>query len=313
MALRLRIPVDFRTGKKIGSGELYWCERCDFGALRPVPTPEEVAEFYLLESYYTHETTSRDDARPRHESLLDKIRVRIAHRSDRGAAFDGAYVHASLGGCSSTILDVGCGSGLLMRELRELGHQVLGVELDRNADARREEHGLTVYMGSAEDLPMEVQGRQFDCILMSHVLEHCRQPVRALQNLRELLRPGGILICEVPNNSAAGARMVGSAWAMFDAPRHLTFFTPASLTSIVVKAGLAFESLQYCHFVRQFTNDWIEGEQEIFDRLMSADEHPEPLPVRNSRWKAWKLLLETLRQGPEGRYDCVRVIARRVD
>lgn len=101
----------------------------------------------------------------------------------------------------STILDVGCGNGIISRYLGGLGFQVLGIDISDKAinQARRLnmwEHVRFEVM-HAEHLSLE--GAQFDVIICSEVLEHLDHPHILLKQLRKLLRDTGKLIVTVPN------------------------------------------------------------------------------------------------------------------
>jgi 2-polyprenyl-3-methyl-5-hydroxy-6-metoxy-1,4-benzoquinol methylase len=307
MAEWMRVPTDYKRVKPV-AGRLYWCGTCEVGALLPAPSEEEVAESYRIDHYYTHGASHF--VQPMPDSWTDRLRLSIAWRLDRGQPLLAPRVHELLDGKPSRIIDIGCGSGHLIAGLASLGHSVVGVEMDSRSMARQEMAALEVYRGTAEKLPAEVEAGGFDCVILSHVLEHCRQPVLALRNLRGLLKPGGLLLCEVPNNAALGLEMMGASWEMLDVPRHLQFFTVRSLAALMESAGLEVKSTWFAHFSRQFTNEWIETEQTLWRNLMVGKPWPDPAPRRNSRLRAWALLARCLVAGPGRRYDCIGIAAR---
>src|SRR6266850_3384010 len=114
----------------------------------------------------------------------------------------------------------------------------VGVEPDPTARRVAAERGLEVYAGTAEELPPEIRHRAFDIVVFSHVLEHCLEPIRALQIAASRLKPNGVTVVETPNNEAAGCREAGSAWPWLDVPRHLNFFTAQSLRLACQAVGL---------------------------------------------------------------------------
>ena len=305
----MRVPADAKKGAPNSHARLCWCDACAYGSVQPIPGAHEIAHFYALDHYYTQGASHF--ARGVAPSLLDRVRVHLAWRLDRGTPTNATLIHAALAGRASSICDIGCGGGELLCALRDLGHRTIGVELDHHALSLRGTHALEVYAGAAEELPAEVTRQRFDCVLMSHGLEHCRHPLRALCGARDLLAPGGKLVCEVPNNAAAALTNAGCAWEMFDVPRHLHFFTPRSLKRACEAAGLRILSMHYGHYARQFKNDWIATEGRLWDNLMQVDQPVVPMPHRNSRLRAWKLLLETLAAPSSRKYDSVGFIAVR--
>jgi methionine biosynthesis protein MetW len=99
----------------------------------------------------------------------------------------------------SRVLDVGCGTGATLRELRDaLGCRVVGVEPNaRRAEAARAE-GIPVLEGTLESLDPASAGR-FDALLLLDVLEHLSDPAALLAQARDWLAPDGCVIASVPN------------------------------------------------------------------------------------------------------------------
>jgi predicted SAM-dependent methyltransferase len=146
------------------------------------------------------------------------------------------------------------------------------------------------------------------------VLEHCIDPLRAVRNVHALLRPGGVLFCEVPNNACAGFAHAGLAWEMLDIPRHVNFFVAENLRAIAAGAGFEVKSLYYSGYTRQFKNDWINTESRIYDALLRVSDGsavPQRLR-RNSRARAWVLLARTAFARPETKYDSVGIVAAKL-
>jgi 2-polyprenyl-3-methyl-5-hydroxy-6-metoxy-1,4-benzoquinol methylase len=300
------IPVDSKKGQPNEFSNVYFCDTCEYGTVRPLPSRAEVATFYELERYYTHGESQFESGEP--STLLDRVRIHLAWRFDFGRPVDADRIHAVVGPGARRICDIGCGDGALARSLAELGHRVVAIEPDPRALGGR--HGeLEFHVGSAEELPPEVRSRRFDCVIMSHVLEHCVDPIRALSNARSLLAPGAALVCEVPNNASAALRFHGSAWEMLDVPRHLHFFTARSLKRFCEHAGLVVESTGFGHYTRQFHNDWIATERHNWEALAESL-GPGKLPARTSRVRAFGLLFRTLLGPAHAKYDSVNVVAR---
>lgn len=95
------------------------------------------------------------------------------------------------------ILDVGCGLGLYVRQLRTLSPHVWGVDID--ADKVTEAGGElpNIRQASAEVLPFA--DGTFDVLLSHEVLEHVDDDRQAVREAYRVLRPGGRLVVFVPN------------------------------------------------------------------------------------------------------------------
>jgi SAM-dependent methyltransferase len=132
-------------------------------------------------------------------------------------------------------LDVGCGSGGALGVASALGWQVSGIEVDEAAAAKARRFTPEIHVGDALTAPY-APGR-FDVVTAFHVLEHVPDPVAMIRRMLGWLAPDGLLIVEVPNAGGLGARIFGKAWAGLELPRHLSHFSPETLTRAVEQAG----------------------------------------------------------------------------
>jgi SAM-dependent methyltransferase len=97
------------------------------------------------------------------------------------------------------LLDLGCGTGALGRELKEkTDREVFGVTYSREEAALAAKNLDCVIVSDLNDFDPENLG-EFDCIICSHVLEHLYQPEQLLIRLRPRLSFGGRLIAALPN------------------------------------------------------------------------------------------------------------------
>jgi 2-polyprenyl-3-methyl-5-hydroxy-6-metoxy-1,4-benzoquinol methylase len=139
------------------------------------------------------------------------------------------------------VLDLGCGAGLVADRLRAAGHHVTGVDLDEDPDvADRVDRFVKADLD--EGLPPDV-GSDFDVVLAADVFEHLPQPDRLLRELRNSLRPGGVVVASIPNFAHWYPRVRVLA-GRFDYDRrgildrgHLRFFTRASFERLAESAG----------------------------------------------------------------------------
>lgn len=94
------------------------------------------------------------------------------------------------------ILDAGCGSGILLKHLRDAGINAEGIDISETAIKRARKDGL-----DASRLDIERDGitGEFDAIFCLEVLEHTRNPVLVLTKLSRHLSKNGILIISLPN------------------------------------------------------------------------------------------------------------------
>jgi len=216
------------------------CPDCGLGRLAELPGAAELAGLYP-DAYYGDPGTK---FRPLLESLVRRIGARHIAFLARGLR-PGARV-----------LDVGCGRGVLLSRLADLGFEVHGVELSaaaaRGADPR-------AHIRIAPDLAgAGYPDAFFDEIVIWHVLEHLRDPRGTLLEAHRLLRPGGRVVVAVPNFASAQARWADAAWFHLDLPRHLFHFPLPALRRLIEATGFACESEH--HFsLRQNPFGWIQS------------------------------------------------------
>lgn len=320
MRVKYRLPHIWHMPAGSRPYRVAWCDGCAYGTLAPRPDPEELRTFYD-ESYFTRYAGESPEAhqglgdgRVEPPGLLDKVRQHLGWRLDRGRVVDAPMVHRALGGVASRICDAGCGNGELLGRLRDLGHRVEGIELDPRAVERARQSGLTVRQGSLEELPEEAEPGGFDAVVMTHVLEHILDPVRALRNAAGLLRPGGALIVEVPNNEAILADRAGPSWFFGDAGRHVNFFTAGSLAATARRAGLATDATTFGGYCHAFSNDRRAAEGAAHDLLYAGiDPGDRDGSRRISRGRQWRSLALSALAPPRLKYEVVVLVARRED
>jgi 2-polyprenyl-3-methyl-5-hydroxy-6-metoxy-1,4-benzoquinol methylase len=116
------------------------------------------------------------------------------------------------------ILDVGCGTGTLLRYLKEHDYRNLeGLEISRRAVEVLGKHGITMHHAKLPHLPPLDQ--QYDVVIASQVLEHIIRRQKFLRGLQQILKPSGSLIIFVPDNCLGP----------IDEPSHVIKFTRKSL------------------------------------------------------------------------------------
>ena len=98
----------------------------------------------------------------------------------------------------SRVLDVGCNSGEMMKLLRDgKGCDVEGVDISTNALKIARKKKLKVHNATAEKLPFP--DASFDVVILREVLVHIHEPVKALKEIRRVLRPNGMLLGSAPH------------------------------------------------------------------------------------------------------------------
>ncbi|MDP2006723.1 MAG: class I SAM-dependent methyltransferase, partial [Rubrivivax sp.] len=145
------------------------------------------------------------------------------------------------------VLDVGCGAGLLIFELAELGYRgVLGIDPYIDGE-RRYDNGAQVLKLGLDDAP----GR-WDVVMFHHAFEHVPDPIATLQRTHALLDTGGHCLLRVPTVSSHAWRHYGVHWVQLDAPRHLYLFAHDSIVRLAAATGFDLVDVAYDSDAFQF-------------------------------------------------------------
>lgn len=157
------------------------------------------------------------------------------------------------GNPGASVLDIGCASGKMLRHLRGRGYDTtVGIELIPTVAERARQ---LAEVSAVHCLDIDLKGLpesigNFDLVVVSHVLEHLRDPWSLLQRVADHLKPGGCVIGALPNlrhhtvtwNLLARGRFDYVDHGILDRT-HLRFFTESSLRTLVQQAGLHLEAL----------------------------------------------------------------------
>lgn len=240
-----------------GIWNLMYCANCEIAWLNPMPVPEDIPKLY--KEYFTHEAYNPE------ESAIAGLKKLIKYsilKSTYGYHMDGANfllgkllsligpLEDIVGGSvmylksfpKGRLLDVGCGNGFFLYQMKKLGWEVVGVEPDGDAvKVAHEKYGLEVFQGTLEDI--NFPENSFDVITMNHVIEHVPDPFSTLKECKRVLKPGGKVVVITPNIKSLANNIFGKDWRGWESPRHLFLFSSKSLKACAEHVGLTVDKL----------------------------------------------------------------------
>jgi SAM-dependent methyltransferase len=142
------------------------------------------------------------------------------------------------------MLDVGCGSGWFLSQMRDQGWHVTGVEPNAAAaEFGRREKGLNIFAGSL--LQAKFPDRCFDYVRMNHSLEHIEHPNQVLDEAYRVLADDGKLMVGVPNRDSFNARVFGRYWHHLALPVHTFSYSVRTLSRMLGKHRFQVRKVEF--------------------------------------------------------------------
>jgi len=209
--------------------EIWSCGTCGLIFPNPMPFPEKgLGQHYDIDAdtYFVNH-----DPEKKNENAVNLVNEaeRILGRKGR-------------------LLDIGVGRGEIVVAAKSLGWDVEGVEPSQTfADRVEERTGVKIWRDAIEDAAIDDE--QFDVVILSAVLEHLYYPDDVIAKIARILKQGGILYLDVPNEAGLFfrvgnlyQRLRGRKWTVNLAPTfspyHVFGFSPRSVKKLLAKYQL---------------------------------------------------------------------------
>jgi len=220
--------------------EVVRCLDCQLCFTSPRPSPELIRQYYPA-GYGPHALPLRNRRSPWWSRLA--ARSGLLFQARKALPWHG----------QGRLLDFGCGGGSFLQRMHGLGWRVTGVDISPVAvDRICGQLGLHALVGS---LPHpELPPQAFDVVTMWHSLEHVHDPLEVLRGAHGVLTARGRLLVAVPNFDSLAFRWFGENWFGLDLPRHLTHFTPNTLSAMLERAGFRVRNVRmvrHSHWLRR--------------------------------------------------------------
>ena len=202
--------------------------------------PDEIAKFAQLAARWWD---PHSEFKPLHE--INPLRLN--------------YINDRVGLKDKTVLDIGCGGGILAESMAAHGARVTGIDLGEAplavAKLHLKESGLKVDYRhvSAEDLARE-QPEAFDVVTCMEMLEHVPDPASTIAACAKLVKPGGQVFFSTINRNPKSwlFAIVGAEYVLNLLPKgtheYMKFIKPSELEGWARHAGLTMRELIGMHY-----------------------------------------------------------------
>jgi 2-polyprenyl-3-methyl-5-hydroxy-6-metoxy-1,4-benzoquinol methylase len=213
-----------------------------------------------------------------------------------------------LAGGPAQILDVGCGSGALLRLLRDHGDRRWSLhanELHPPSLERLAQDGFNTHPGPVEAIAGQ---SRFDVIILNQVIEHFADVAGLVATCRRLLKPNGQLLIETPSTSGLDFALFSRRhWGGYHFPRHFYLFSAETLTRLLAENGLEVREVRYLASPAFWTQSLHHRISESRFRRLAPWFHLTNIPLT-----AAVTLFDLAWAAVGGRTSNMRVVARRL-
>jgi SAM-dependent methyltransferase len=234
-------------------GEFEYAECAQCGSLQILQPPEDLPRYYppeydayntLPDAYYRGLLgvirTWRDRTVATGKGLLGRL-VLLVHPQQDPRVRSIRLLNLSP---DARVLDVGCGSGLLLLILHRVGFRnVEGID-----PYYPSEHPIggkvPVYRRTLRE-HLEAQPPPYDVLMYHHVLEHIPDPEQELTLAKRLLKPEGRVLVRLPLAGSYHWKHYGIDWFQLDAPRHLSIPSVQGMKALAERCGYRVDDVGY--------------------------------------------------------------------
>ena len=201
------------------------------------------------------------------QKFIEKWGCDISYYS--GARLDLIRLIEASPNTSMNILEIGCGCGSTLARIKYLfpNANVYGVEIQPEV-AKFGTHLADIIVGNIETMQLPYDTQMFDYIIFGDVLEHLREPERAVKRMKQYLKPGGNVIASVPNimNISVLVALLKGRFQYYNNGlldrTHIHFFTRKELIKMFEECGFKVQRLcinAACEHLTEEDNELIEA------------------------------------------------------
>ena len=147
-----------------------------------------------------------------------------------------------------SLVDIGCGGGLISEPMARLGAQVTGIDASQTniqvASLHAKNAGVTIDYRAATAEQLSLEGAQFDVVLALEIIEHVADVELFYDCLRHLVKPGGLLILSTLNRTAKSYALgiIGAEYVLRWLPKGThtwsKFIRPSEMARSLRQRGL---------------------------------------------------------------------------
>jgi len=235
------IPGEFKMVK---------CNSCGIEFINPQPSYKELSKYYNNKKYYSLKKIDKDSYKTKLKLFMYQLYFTKNRKYLLKVLFSPIkfMIRTVIIEKDKKLLDIGCGSGQFLYEMKQLGLDVHGIEngiLDKELanDLRIQNKDL---------ISAKYPSNYFNIITMNHVLEHLNNPSATIKEIYRILKKDGKFIIGVPNTNSYVNKIFDKNWLAYDVPRHLFNYSDKLLIDFLKKNKFKIKKIRYNSRPSQF-------------------------------------------------------------
>jgi len=223
--------------KKFGKYKVVDCKICKFIHVTPIPSNKELSVYYDSEYYQK----IKPNFILKNENEIDYWNLVFDEKLDT--------IEKLVSSKSKRILDIGSGPGFFLRRAKRRGWDVIGIEPSPLASDYANKQKIHTIQKFFHEVTSNEIGK-FDAIHTFDVLEHVNDPITVIKKAYSLLKKGGVIVIEVPNDFNPLQKLVQENlkkteyWITLSHNsknlrniQHLNYFNFSSISNLIKRTG----------------------------------------------------------------------------
>lgn len=225
--------------------DYFECSKC--GCLQITEIPQDTSKYYPS-NYYSYHSIKNSNV----SKIMNIVRKQRDKYALTGSGIIGFFLNKIYPAhqidliikenfnLDSEILEVGCGSGNLIRPLGDAGFKrVLGIDPFIKEDVEYN-NGVKILKKTIHELP---DSQKFDLIIFNHSIEHIPSQLETLIKISKILSENGVCLIRMPIKTEYIWNRYSVNWVQIDCPRHFFIHTLKSFELLVKKSGLVIQDV----------------------------------------------------------------------
>ncbi len=223
-----------------GGYRMYRCGKCSTAYVWPMPSSEQLKEFYA-----TFHSSLKEGGY--YDEVEERMQLDFPHKISQ--------ISSEING-NLKLLDVGCGKGYFIKACQENGIDAVGIDLSKSGvEYAQNNLGVNATLGDLSE--MSGWDEKFDVVTLWATIEHLPDPSQILDNIWEVLKPGGYIFLDTGIGYDWLDRRLPGCNQWYDPPQHLFVFSLKGVQSLLKQSNFSTLKID-THYERSAIRKWIK-------------------------------------------------------